>query len=112
MSIEDKAAVPGQELARLQKGVAVDDLRRSHMKRSGVSLGSDNAAPARIIWRDGPFLVECTGRGAAMELCVDYERFVMAREAVATAAAGWIRGSEICRQLSAGDMDRYERGSA
>ena len=80
------------------------------MNRSRGSAGKDDGAPARIVWRDGPFLVECTGRGAEMELCVYYERFVMARETVASAESAWTRASEICRQLSTGDA--YERGSA
>jgi hypothetical protein len=80
------------------------------MNRSRLNPGP-NGAQARIIWRDGPFRVECAGHGAAMKLCIYYGRFVMAEELVESAEAGWTRATEICKQLAAGDMEASDHPS-
>ncbi len=71
----------------------------------GRTKSRDTAAPTRISWLDGRFRVECAGRGPAITLTVYYGRYVMAQEPVASAEVAWSRATQICRQLSQGDMD-------
>jgi hypothetical protein len=81
------------------------------MERSRLN-GRDQEAPrTRIGWRDGPFMIECTGAGKGLRLRVYYGRHVMADEWVASVQAAWSRGSEICGELSAADTATYESGA-
>jgi hypothetical protein len=86
------------------------------MNRFDGPAGSSAAAQTRIVWRDGVFRVECEGagpgQGQRMTLRVFYERFLMAEENVDSAESAWQRGSDICRQLSSGDLRAYGNGPA
>jgi hypothetical protein len=68
-------------------------------------------ATTRIIWRDGPFRVECVGAAAKMTLSVYDGRFVLAEETVESAEMAWRRGTELCRQLEVREL-AGQRGSA
>jgi hypothetical protein len=75
------------------------------MIRSRLSPAVAKGTETRIFWKDGPFRVECSGRGAPMKLCVYYGRFVMAEEIVESAKAAFTRSSEICRHLAVGSLE-------
>ena len=75
------------------------------MSRSRKGPAGSKGTETRILWRDGPFRVECSGHGAPMTLCIYYGRFVMAEEIVESAAAAWTRSSEICRNLAVGSLE-------
>jgi hypothetical protein len=81
------------------------------MDRSRLNAREQDAPRTRIGWRDGPFMIECTGAGKGMRLRVYYGRHVMADEGVASVQAAWNRGTEICGELSAADAGAYETGS-
>jgi len=80
-------------------------IKRTRLMTRGRTKSRDTAAPTRISWLDGRFRVECAGRGPAITLTVYYGRYVMAQEPVASAEVAWSRATQICRQLSQGDMD-------
>jgi len=65
----------------------------------------DTGAATRVVWFDGAFRVECTGRGPALELTVYYGRYVMSREPIGSVRQAWVRAGEICRVLADGDAD-------
>ena len=77
----------------------------SQMIRSRSSPAGAKGTETRILWKDGPFHVECSGHGAPLKLCVYYGRFVMAEEIVESAKAAWTRSSEICRHLAVGSLE-------
>jgi hypothetical protein len=81
------------------------------MNRSRPAAAGHDRRHTRIVWRDGPFRVECTG-GASLTLSVYYGGAVLAEEAVPSAEAAWERATEICRRLDRSDLDAYKRGFA
>jgi len=82
------------------------------MNRRKSNPASGNNPRARIVWRDGPYRIECAGRGPGMKLTVYYGRFVMAEDAVDSAEAAWQRAAELCRELGSGDLAGAGQGSA
>ena len=77
------------------------------LKRAG-----HEARRTRIVWRDGPFRLECAADGSAMRLSVYYGPRVMAEEAVDSAEAAWQRATDLCRRLGREQLAAGERGSA
>jgi hypothetical protein len=82
------------------------------MNRSRLNPRDNDKTRTLIVWRQGPFRVECSGAGPAMRLAIYYGRFVMAEETVDSAETAWQRAQDICRQLGGEDIDSAELGSA
>src|SRR4051794_22788171 len=99
-----RSAAGGHELAQMRDASVATVIRKGSMTR-GRTKSRDTAAPTRISWLEGRFRVECAGRGPAITLTVYYGRYVMAQEPVASAELAWSRATQICRQLSEGDID-------
>ena len=72
------------------------------MSRNQPNPTGQQRAPARIAWRDGPFVVECTSAGDAMCLTVYRGASVVAQERVASAEVAGRRSADICRRLNGG----------
>jgi len=80
------------------------------MNRTRPNSFNHEKASARIVWRDGPFRMECMDAGHGMRLTVFRNDSVVAEERVASAEVAWRRSAEICQQLSRRAVG--ERGSA
>jgi hypothetical protein len=81
------------------------------MDRSRLNAREHDKTQTRIVWRDGPFRVECTGEGKGMRLRVYYGGHVMADERVPSVQAAWNRGTQVCSEFGAADVAAYETGS-
>ena len=81
------------------------------MDRSRLNAREHDKTQTRIVWRDGPFRVECTGEGKGMRLRVYYGRHVMTDERVASVQAAWNRVAEVCRDFGDADVQASETGS-
>ena len=82
------------------------------MKPNRLNRAGHAARRMRIVWRDGPFRLECAAEGSAMRLSVYYGRRVMAEEAVDSAEAAWHRATDLCRRLGREELAAGERGFA
>lgn len=80
------------------------------MNRSRLNPRDNDKTLTRIVWRHGPFRVECSGAGPVMRLTIFYGRFVMAEETVESAEAAWQRAQDICRQLGGEEIDSAAQG--
>ncbi len=81
------------------------------MNRRRSTVTRREPTRARIVWRDGPYRLECAGTGHGMKLCVYYGRFLMAEDVVDSAEAAWQRAAELCRELGSRDLVGAGRGS-
>jgi hypothetical protein len=75
------------------------------MNRVGRSKSQVAGAATRVVWFEGAFRVECTGRGPTLELAVYYGRYLMSQEAIGSIQEAWGRAGEICRVLADGDAE-------
>ena len=65
----------------------------------------------RVVWREGPYRLECAGRADALRLRIYAEDRLVAEEIVASAEAGYRRGREICERLPRSEPRGYGKSS-
>ena len=63
------------------------------MNRTRTNSFTPEKTAARIVWRDGPFRMECMDAGHGMRLTVFSGDSVLAQESVESAEVGWRRSA-------------------
>lgn len=70
------------------------------------------SSEVRLVWRDGPFQLECAGRQGALRLKVFEAGRLQVQEDVASAESAYARGRDLCQRLERSRPKFGKKGSA
>jgi len=82
-------------------------------ERPGETSSPSASSEIRLVWRDGPFQLECAGRQGALRLKVFEGGRLQAQEDVVSAESAYVRGRDLCQRLEHSRRLKFgKKGSA